>query len=214
VVYRFGDFTLDCDTRQLFQHRAAVHLSPKAFDLLTLLVVNRARAVSKIELQEKIWPATFVQEAGVAGLVNEIRRVLNDPAGDAQFIGTVHKFGYRFIARVDEAQADAPDPPRARFCLTMGRRQVMLMEGTHLIGRTPEAAIAIDSPSVSRSHARIVVSADGATIEDLGSKNGTHVNGERISDPVALNDGQEIRIGSVAMTFHVATPANATETIQ
>jgi DNA-binding winged helix-turn-helix (wHTH) protein len=215
VVYRFGDFTLDCDTRQLFQDRSPVHLSPKAFELLTLLIANRARAVSKIELQEKVWPATFVQETSVAGLVNEIRRALNDPPGAAQFVGTVHRFGYRFVGSVTEiADSGGPESARAKFYLTVGRRQVMLMEGAHLVGRTPDAAIAIDSPSVSRSHARLCVSTSGATIEDLGSKNGTHVNGERISQPVALHDGQEIKIGGVVVTFHVAAPTNATETIQ
>jgi pSer/pThr/pTyr-binding forkhead associated (FHA) protein len=147
--------------------------------------------------------------------VNEIRRALGDPPANAQFIGTVHRFGYRFIARVDEsAEMSSTDTPRAKFCLTIGRRQTILMEGTHLVGRTPDAVIAIDSPSVSRSHARIVVAADGVTIEDLGSKNGTYVNGERISGSVPLSDGQEIRIGAVAVTFHIASAATATETIQ
>src|SRR5689334_2657197 len=80
VVYRIGDFTLDEDTRQLLAKGDEVHLSPKAFDLLALLVANRDRAVSKAEFQERLWPSTFVEETNLASLVAEIRRALSDDA--------------------------------------------------------------------------------------------------------------------------------------
>ena len=76
VVYRFGDFTLDGDTRQLLSKNSEVHLSPKAFELLSMLVANRGRAVPKAELQEHLWPSTFVEETNLASLVVEIRRAL------------------------------------------------------------------------------------------------------------------------------------------
>ena len=60
MVYRFGDFVVNRATRQLIADDGEVHLSPKAFDLLVLLLANRQRAVSKAELQEQLWPATFV----------------------------------------------------------------------------------------------------------------------------------------------------------
>ena len=82
MTYRFGDFTLDHDLRQLFLSSDEVHLSPKALELLTVLLENRFRAVSKAELQQVLWPSTFVEETNLAGLVLEIRRALRDSASD------------------------------------------------------------------------------------------------------------------------------------
>ena len=214
MPYRFGDFTLNGQTRQLTGHGGEIHLSPKAFELLTLLIDNRERAMSKTELQDRVWPATFVQETSVAGLVNEIRRAIGDPAPTPRFVRTVHRFGYRFIGAVttDDPGADANRPP-ARFYLAVERRRVLLIEGASVIGRAPDATIPINSPGVSRAHARIVVSGERALIEDLDSKNGTYVAGERISAPVALSDGQQIRLGAVVVTFHAAAPAGVTDTL-
>ena len=83
VSYRFGRFVLDCDTRQLLRDGSEVHLSPKAFELLAILLANQPRAVSKTELQERLWPSTFVEETNLAGLVAEIRRALGDSADRA-----------------------------------------------------------------------------------------------------------------------------------
>ena len=65
----FGEFTLDTGSRQLRQGDAERHLSPKAFDLLCLLVGNRPRALSKAELHERLWPATLVSEATLTSLI-------------------------------------------------------------------------------------------------------------------------------------------------
>jgi len=214
VLYRFGDFTLNGQTRQLAGHGGEIHLSPKAFELLTLLIDNRERAMSKNELQDRVWPATFVQETSVAGLVNEIRRALSDPAPNPRFVRTVHRFGYRFIGTVttDDPVADSR-LPAARFYLAVERRRVILIEGASVIGRAQDATIPIDSPGVSRAHARIVVSGGRAVIEDLGSKNGTYVGGERISEPAELSDGQQVKVGAVVLTFHTAAPAGVTDTL-
>jgi ABC transport system ATP-binding/permease protein len=69
------------------------------------------------------------------------------------------------------------------------------------VGRDPDAALWIDHPSVSRRHARIVIAAARATIEDLKSKNGTFVLGKRIESRVALEDGDEVRIGPETFVF-------------
>jgi len=66
---RLGSLTLDTATRQLLRGTSEVHLSPKAFDLLTLLVETRPRAVAKAELQNELWPDVFVSETNLAGLV-------------------------------------------------------------------------------------------------------------------------------------------------
>ena len=76
----FGDFVLDPDRRQLLRRGEEVHLSPKAFELLKLLVDRRPKALSKNGLHEHLWPATFVSETNLASLIAEIREALGDDA--------------------------------------------------------------------------------------------------------------------------------------
>lgn len=214
MVYRFGDFTLHSAMRQLVSNDEEVHLSPKAFDLLNVLLANRSRAVSKAELQQRLWPTTFVEETNLAGLVAEIRRALRDPAAHPRFVRTVYGFGYRFIGEVSVDETATPSAPdRPKLYLVFERREMMLMDGANVIGRAPDATIQIDSPGVSRYHARVLVSDGAATLEDADSKNGTFLNGKRITAAAALSDGNEILLGSVALTFRIATATSPTATI-
>ena len=77
-----------------------IHLSPKSFELLTLLVESRSRAVSREELHQKLWPSSYVLETNLASLVAEIRRALGDSAAHPRYVRTVHRFGYWFIGTV------------------------------------------------------------------------------------------------------------------
>src|SRR3954467_6918119 len=90
VRIQFGRFTLDLQTRQLSNAGRVVHLEPKAFDLLSTLVLERPKAVSKADLQERLWPGTFVSEANLSNLVAEVRAALGDPARTPKFVRTVH----------------------------------------------------------------------------------------------------------------------------
>ena len=213
MTYRFEQFTLDSDTRRLIRQDREVHLSPKAFDLLHLLVENHARAMSKNELHDKLWPDTFVQEANLAGLVAEIRRALDDSAEEPRFVRTVPRFGYWFIGleRTRTGPVAGATTP-VRSWLVWEARQVALNEGRNVIGRAPEASVWIDAPGVSRHHACIHVTGPTAVLEDLGSKNGTFLRGTRITQTEPLADGDEIRLGSVVMTFRVPT-SMLTETV-
>ena len=202
MVYCFGDFTLDHDRRQLFLNKTELHLSPKAFELLATLVANRSRALSKEELQQRLWPSTFVEETNLAGLVAEIRRALRDSSSSPVFVRTVYGFGYHFVG--DVATAAPSEAPRLKLCVVLANRELLLMSGANLVGRDPDAAIQIDARGVSWHHARILVSGGAATIEDLGSKNGTYVNGRRITAPAGLSEGDEIGLGTVSVTFSTA----------
>jgi DNA-binding winged helix-turn-helix (wHTH) protein len=213
VIYRFAEFTLNGDTRQLLLNDEEIHLSPKAFELLTLLVSNRSRALSKAEVQERLWPSTFVEETNVAGLVNEIRQALRDRASAPRFVRTIYRFGYRFIGDVLPESGSPQPEPLARRYLTDDRRQFPLMEGANVVGRAADATISIDSPGVSRYHARFTVSNRDVTVEDLGSKNGTHVNGTGISGPTTLADGDEVRLGLIVLTYRCDASSNPTETV-
>lgn len=214
MAYRFGHFTLDSGTRQLLRSGEEVHLSPKAFDLLLLLVENGSRALSRAELHRHLWPSTFVLDTNIASLIAEVRRALGDDADEPQFVRTMHRFGYRFIGRVD-AGVDGEEAvsPAVKYWLVWETRQVPLTDGENVLGRAPDAAVWIDAIGVSRHHARIVVAGREATVEDLGSKNGTYVGGQRVTTPYRLADGDQIRLGSVVVTFRIPAPVGATDTV-
>ena len=214
VTYCFARFAANSDTRQLLADGHEVHLSPKAFELLVLLIEHRARAVSKAELQERLWPSTFVGETNLATLVAEIRRAIEDSAHDSKYVRTVHRFGYRFVAPVREIGAgQATSDGAVQMYLATADRQFPLLPGVSLIGRGSDATIRIDSGGVSRRHARVVVNGDEATLEDLGSKNGTFVDGEPVTHARLLTDGAEVRVGTVALVFRIAGPTQPTETL-
>ena len=90
--------------------------------------------------------------------------------------------------------------------------RVTLEEGEHVLGRDPDAEIFLNSAGVSRHHARIRISAGRATIEDLGSKNGTFVGDQRVEGPRSLGDGDIIGVGSVKLTLRMLQPPSSTKT--
>lgn len=210
---RFGPFTLDLDTRQLTRGNREIHLAPKAFELLRLLVVDRPKALSKAELQQRLWPETFVAEANLSNLVAEIRAALGDRARGARFIRTAHGFGYAFCGAATTLRgAHETGPDRPSCWLEWGKRRFPLSEGEHVVGRDSDVEVRLDASTVSRRHARITVTAEGAVIEDLGSKNGTFRSGERLTSPARLADGDLIGIGSLRLSFHARAPLTSTDT--
>lgn len=211
VAYRFGAFALDYEARQLLRNGDEIRVSPKAFELLALLVRNRHRAVSKRELQETLWPSTFVEETNLASLAAEIRRALGDSATSPAFLRTMHRFGYRFIG--DMIEASGAGRAERQPCLILDKRTVMLLAGVNVIGRAPDATIQCDHAGVSRHHAQVVVSKEGATLEDLDSKNGTYLQRKRLSSSAPLADGDEIRLGTATLVFRTSPPIGRTETV-
>ena len=212
---RFGPFVLDSASRQLLRDRRGVPVSPKAFDLLVLLVESRPRALSKRELHERLWPDTFVVDANLTNLVAELRKALEDDAREPRVVRTVHRYGYAFAAdvvHVAEAPA-APGAPRASCSLEWRGGRVTLRQGEHLIGRDPDTAACIKDPSVSRQHARLRVEGNDATLQDLGSKNGTLVNGQPITSPAHVSDGDEITFGSVRAILRILHREPSTHTV-
>jgi DNA-binding winged helix-turn-helix (wHTH) protein len=213
VTYRFDEFTVDSRTRRLLRGDAERHLSPKAFDLLLYLVEHHTRAMSKTELHEKLWPSTYVLETNLAGLIVEIRRALDDAADQPRYIRTMQRFGYWFIGSVQpEEDRNTAVRPLTRYWLVWETRQIALNEGDNILGRAADAGIWIDAPGVSRHHARIRLNGSNAAVEDLGSKNGTYLRGERVTAPSTLADGDQIRLGSVVITFRIPPPGGSTET--
>jgi DNA-binding winged helix-turn-helix (wHTH) protein len=208
----FGDCVADFDARELFLAGKPVHVEPRAFRLLELLIAARPRALSKQELQEALWPNTYVTERSAARLVADLRKALDDRGKVPKFIRTVHRFGYSFCAQADPVRRGTGRD--MVFKLLWADREIALQEGENILGRERDAAAWIDVYSVSRRHARIVVSGDGATLEDLGSKNGTFVKGEAVTKPRPLKDGDRIRIGTVEMTVRRYAGAVSTQSVR
>ena len=131
--YEFGPFRLDPSERSLLRDGKAVPLTPKAFDLLVLLVENRGHLLKKDELIERVWPNTFVEEANLAQNVSALRKALDDKNGGAQCIETVPKVGYRFAAAVTDHSATAGgeglavEPPSSRPTSRVERQYVLAL---------------------------------------------------------------------------------------
>ncbi len=200
----FGPFTFDSGTRELREQGTAIHLSPKAFDLLQLLLEQRPEVVKKAEVQERIWPGTFVHEANVNVVVAEIRRVLGDDPKAPRFVRTVHRVGYAFCGAVEVQTPDLPAPRSYCRCwLSWNDRTFPLVDGENVVGRDPRCAVWLDVSGVSRRHARVSVAADAVTIEDLGSSNGTFVKGRRLAAPYVLLDRDVVEIGPATVEFRM-----------
>ena len=211
---RFGPFEFDPATRELLRDRQRVHLSPKSFDLLEILVEERPALVTKAELQDRLWPDAVVLEANLGNAVAEIRKALGDDPRSPKYIATVSRRGYRFSASVEASgPAEAARPHAAvRWWLVWRDAILPLSDGTNVVGRHPECDVWIDAGSVSRAHAEIVIADGRAAVEDRGSTNGTFVNGARIGSRHALVDGDVVAFGSERTVFRVWSDATAPAT--
>jgi len=218
VRTHFGPFTLDPATRQLLEAGRAIHLSPKAFDVLQVLLEARPTVVPKTDLHDRIWPGTFVVDANLSVLIGEIRRALGDSAQTPRFIRTVHKVGYAFCGTATDGPVTTArtrsEGETPRCWLAWNDRRFMLTPGENLIGRNPECAIWIDADGVSRRHARVRLDAGHGTaaIEDLNSTNGTFVNDVRVESARPLNDGDVVQVASVPLTFRIWQPDRSRST--
>jgi hypothetical protein len=139
----------------------------------------------------------------LSGLIGLIREALDDDPQQPRFIRTAHRVGYAFAGSVEIVASGQPSlsPSHTACWLTLPNRQYALKEGENVIGRDPAADVPLLFPGVSRRHARIAVAGVRASIEDLDSKNGTWRRGERVTKESALNDGDEVTIGPVVLTF-------------
>ena len=218
---RFGSFVFDSGARELVHHpetpapRAPrtphpaprhVHLSPKAFDALEILLARRPNVVSKDVLLKEVWAGKVVEEANLAIVVGEIRKALGDDTKSPTIILTVARRGYRFAADTqdlqDETGSRTPEAEQYVPCwLSWNDKTFPLREGENIVGRHPSSAVWIDGTSVSRIHARIVARPGQVSVEDQGSRNGTFVNGKKIARPHVLVNGTTVTFGSETTVF-------------
>jgi DNA-binding winged helix-turn-helix (wHTH) protein len=209
MAYRFGGFLYDPVRRELSKDGVETPLTHKSRELLLLFLNNPGRLLTREEIVETVWPDVAVTDDALRFQVAELRKAFG-PKGK-EFVRTIRREGYRWEAavrpaadrRLRPAEDETPSRPRTRFRLVLGTREVQLLDGENVIGRDPDGALWIDHPSVSRRHARILVAAGKAMLEDLGSKNGTYRNRKRIERRSPLSDGDEVRVGPETMVFRM-----------
>ena len=210
----FGAFTLDSDARQLFRDGQSVHLAPKAFDFLTILVNSRPKALSKAELHATLWPDTFVSDGNLARVVADLRSVMGDTDNTNGLVRTVHGYGYAFNGEAVDRPTPRSSASLARCWLVWSTGDVRLRAGESIIGRDPDSTVWLDLAGVSRRHARILLSGTGAVLEDLASKNGTFLGDTLLTGPVSLSHDDHIRVASMTLIFRTRPAERLTVTEQ
>jgi len=204
VRIRFDEWVFDSERRELLQGSGGVRLSPKAFELLGALLASRPRVLSKSQLYDRVWPGTFVTESRLSSVMAELRTALGDDARKPRFVRTVHGYGYAFCGSATEEGPRGPGSgARVAYRIIWNGRDIPLSEGDNVLGRTDDAVSWIEAPTVSRRHARILVTGEGVWLEDLGSKNGTFLSEQRLTSPAPLKDRDAFCLGSEWMTFRI-----------
>ena len=148
MAVRFGDFALAADSRRLTRGGEDLHLTPKAFDLLLLLVDCAPRVVSKAEFHRRLWPDSFVADTTLVGLVKEVRRVLGDTDGAAPIIRTVARVGYAFAAPLSPADQPAA---ASRHWLVADGQSFPLALGVNEVGREPAVRQSVSTRAACRA---------------------------------------------------------------
>jgi len=196
--FRLGEWLVEPDLNLIRRGEEIVHLECKVMELLVFLASRGSRLVTRRELVDGVWGTEFICDNTLTHAVAELRAALGDDAHAPRFIQTIHRRGYRLLAPVTSVEGrsliEAGSPSSYR--VISGARSIQLREGINLIGRAPEATVRVDSIWVSRHHAQILVATTAATIEDLGSRNGTFVNGRPLDRPQRLVLGDSIFLGT------------------
>ena len=212
----FGACVFDRERRELIRGGSVVHAGPKLLKLLELLIDTRPRALTKDEIHKSLWNDTFVSDATLTSLVAELRTAIGDEARTPRLVRTIHGYGYAFCGEVSaESQLSTGGHDRTRSCrIMLGEREIALSRGDHVLGRSPDAAVFVDDVGVSRQHAQITIGEHDATLEDLGSKNGTILNGRAIDGRASLADGAAIVLGTTVLRFRVLETPGSTQTLE
>ena len=153
--YEFGRFRVKSDERVLLRGEELVPLTPKAFDILLTLLENDGRIVNKDDLMRKVWPNTFVEEGNLTQNVSLLRKALGESANGPQFVETVPRRGYRFVAPVKRANENGQNTPaetaaslqsleqRRQATVVSGRSTLDVGHGTFLSRRLPAVALTL-----------------------------------------------------------------------
>ena len=203
AAFRLGRWRVDPDACELRDGDAVIRLRPKVMELLSALARNPGEVLSKSCLLDLVWADVTVGDASLTVAVGELRDALGDHPEEPDYIETIPRRGYRLIAPVSSEEAGQVKAGSSRFWLTGAGLELVLRQGENFIGRAPDAHVRIESPKVSRNHAKITVDGDTAFVEDLGSKNGTFVGDTRVDGPTPLAHGDQLRLGQLAAILSI-----------
>lgn len=213
--FRIGEWTVEPDLDRLSRGEESVALRPRVTDLLVCLARRGDRLASTRYLIDSVWGTEFVTVNALTQLVAELRRALGDDPKQPRYVETIPRRGYRLVASTTMAEpagaADAADDLHFML-IDDGGGELVLQRGENIIGRAPDATIRVDVSEVSRRHARIVIDGKTATLEDLGSKNGTYLRGRRVEAPIEIGNADEIQIGADLARFRVRVVDDRTKT--
>jgi DNA-binding winged helix-turn-helix (wHTH) protein/TolB-like protein/Flp pilus assembly protein TadD len=102
--YEFGEFRLDTNRHRLLRAGELIPLSPKAIETLTVLLQNPGKLIEREDLMHALWPDTIVEDANLTVAISQLRKALNQNGDAAEFIQTIPRVGYRFVADVKTAE--------------------------------------------------------------------------------------------------------------
>lgn len=214
-AFLLDEWLVEPDLSLLSRDGETVHLEIKIMEVLVYLARHGSGVVTRQQIVEGVWDGCFISDNTLTHAIAELRRALGDSARNPDYIETVHRRGYRLLKQVTDLEGGSPRSfgTPSRFRVLIDNRNVQLRQGENLIGRLPEAVLCVNSVQVSRRHARIVVGNLTAYLEDLGSKNGTLLNGNPVRGRVGLQDGDRIFLGEgvVTMQFIEAGDSAPTE---
>jgi len=132
TTYRFGPFVADSASYRLLRSETAIALSPKALDLLLLFAGRPATLFTKDEILDKLWPDVAVTDNALTQVISELRQALGDNPASPEFIETVPRRGYRFIAAVEKRSAPASVEGASQ--VSSGTRTIAVMDFTNVTG--------------------------------------------------------------------------------
>jgi TolB-like protein/Tfp pilus assembly protein PilF len=208
MIYRFGTFELDTAKAELRSDGEACAVEPQVFALLALLVDNRERLVSKDEIIEKVWDGRVVSEAAVASRIKSARKALGDDGKSQQFIKTIHRQGFRFVADAKVAPARVTDQgagkPAGHAADQISRPSIAVLPFRSIGAAGPYAAIADALPHeliTELSRLRwLFVTARGSSFRLRGSDADIGEIGRLLGVRYCLSGTVEIAGGSLAVT--------------
>lgn len=214
-TFAFGAFELDVAAFSLRRGGERLRLEKIPMEVLILLVRRKGALVGREEIRAALWGSrVFVEhDAAINTAIRKIRHVLEDDADMPRFVETVVGKGYRFVMSVTRRSTGSSSRGTGVWSHSVfrGKQEFFLESGDNFLGRDPAAQIRVDHPSVSRRHAKIVLRAGHATLEDLDSRNGTFVNGRRLDTPTELEHGAVIGLGPITLTFVSRSASRSTQ---
>jgi len=211
--FRVGDWTVLPRQNRIKSGDRSVHLRPRVMDVLAVLAAGGGEVLARQTIIESVWRRRFIAESVLTRAVFELRRAFGDDPDQPRVIETLQGRGYRLLPGVRRlGTLTLTEPAPVPMVLFWRGQELQLVEGETLIGRGDDATIRVASDYVSRRHARVVADPRRAVLEDLGAKNGTYLNGQRIEAPVELRHGDRITVGPTVLVFRHVDAGDTTVT--